>query len=216
MQNQIAVGRALVVQRIVRHRREGRLQAGKPLQRGLRPRIFLAIQREAAVFAMDRHETLVEIAGADGVGGLLLALKPQRVDVPPGDAFEGRDGVGANALMRLRMPGAETKIAGVHHHGAVAAASLHRHHLGATGDHEILGARHDSGGCHVDAGDAGSAEAVERDAAGTEIISGVERGHPAEIAALLAALGAGAPDDVVDIGGIDPGAIGQRPQHGRA
>ena len=29
-------------------------------------------------------------------------------------------------------------------------------------------------------------------------------------------LGAGAPDDVVDIGRIDPGAIGQRPQHRRA
>ncbi len=144
----------------------------------------------------------------------MLALKPQRIDVLPGDTFERRDGVGANALMRLRMPGAEAKIAGVHHHGAFAAASLHRHHLGTTGDHEILEARHDSGGCHVDAGDAGSAEAVERHAAGTEVISGIESGHPAEIAALLAALGTGAPDNVVDIGGIDPGAIGQRPQHG--
>ncbi len=99
---------------------------------------------------------------------------------------------------------------------AFAAAALHRHHLGAAGDHEILGARHDRSGGHVDAGDAGAAEAVERDAAGADVIAGVERGHPAEIAALLAALGTGAPDDVVDIGGIDAGAIGQRPQHGRA
>ena len=68
-------------------------------------------------------------------------------------------------------------------------------------------------GRHVDAGDAGAAEAIQRHAAGAHVIAGVERRHPAEIAALLAALRTGAPDDVVDIGGIDAGAIGERAQH---
>jgi hypothetical protein len=48
------------------------------------------------------------------------------------------------------------------------------------------------------------------------IVPRIERRHPAEIAALRTALGTGTPDDVVDVGGIDPGAIGQSPQHRRA
>ncbi len=152
----------------------------------------------------------------DGVGRPLLALQPQRVDVLPRDAFERRDGVGADPLMRLRMDGAQVKVAIVHHERPFAATAFHRHHLGASGDHEILGSRHDRGGRHVDAGDAGAAETIEGDAAGADIVAGIERRHPAEIAALRAALRTAAPDDVVDIGCIDAGAIGQRPQHRRA
>ena len=165
---------------------------------------------------MNRNQALVEIAGLDGGGGLLLAFEPEPVDVLPRNAFERCNSVGADALMRLRMPGAQAKVASIHHHRPIATPSLHRHHLGATCDHKVLGARHDGGGRHVDAGDAGTAEAIERDAAGADVIAGVERRHPAEIAALRTALGTGAPDDVFDIGGIDPGAVGQRPQHGRA
>jgi hypothetical protein len=114
------------------------------------------------------------------------------------------------------VPCAEAKIASIHHEGAFAAAALHRHHFGATSDNEILGARHDRGGRHVNAGNARTTEAVESHAAGAKIVAGIQRGHPAEIAALLAALGTGAPDDVVDIGGVDPGALGQGLQHRRA
>ncbi len=78
-------------------------RAGEPFERGLRPRIFLAVERQAAVLAMNRNEALVEVAVPDGVGGLLLALEPKPVDVLPRDAFERRDGVGADTLMRLRM-----------------------------------------------------------------------------------------------------------------
>ena len=81
---------------------------------------------------------------------------------------------------------------------------------------EVLGAGHDRRGGHVDAGDAGTTEAIERNGAGARIVAGVERRHAAEIAALRPALGTGAPDDIVDIGGIDAGAVGQRAQHGRA
>ena len=77
LQDQVAIGGALVVERIVRHRRERRLQTGQPFERGLRPRIFLPVEREAAILAMDRNQALVEIAGLDGGGGLLLALEPE-------------------------------------------------------------------------------------------------------------------------------------------
>ena len=213
VQDEFPIGGALVVERIVRDRRESRLQSGESLQRGLRARIFLAVEREAAVLAADWHQALVEMAALDGSRCPLLAFKAQFVDILPRDAFKRRHRIGADALMRLRMFGAEAKIAVVHHERPLAAAALHRHHLGATRDHEILGARHDGIGSHVDAGDAGTAEPIQRDGAGAHVIAGIERRHPAKIAALLAPLRAGAPDDVVDVGGVDAGTIGQRAQY---
>ena len=212
-QDELAIGRALVVERIIRNRGEAGLQAGQSLERGLRPRILLAVEREAAVFPVDRHQALVEMAALDGGGRPLLAFEAELIDVLPRDALERRHRVGADALMRLRVPGAQAKVAVVHHDRPLAAAAFHRHHLGAAGDHEILGARHDRAGRHVDAGNAGTAEPVQCHRAGADVVAGVKRRHPAEIAALLAALRAGTPDDVVDIGGVDAVAIGQRAQY---
>ena len=96
----------------------------------------------------------------DGSAALLLALIPEPVDVLPCDAFEGRHCVRADALMGLWMNCPQMQIAGIHHQGAFAAAAFHRHHLGAASDHEMLGARHDGGRRHVDAGDPRAAEAV--------------------------------------------------------
>ena len=148
--------------------------------------------------------------------GALLALEGQLVDVLARDAFERRDRVGADALVRLRMQGAQAQVAGVHHERPARRGGPARHHLGAAGDHEILHARHDPGGRDVDGGDARAAEAVERHAAGADVVAGVERRHPAQVAALLAALRAGAPDDVVDFGGVEAVALGQRAQDGGA
>ncbi len=83
------------------------------------------------------------MAALDGGIGALLALQPERVDILPRNAFHCRDRIGADALMRLRMPGAQAQIAGVHHHRTAAATAFHRHHLAAAGDDEILGAGHD-------------------------------------------------------------------------
>ena len=57
------------------------------------------------------------------------------------------------------------------------------------------------------------AEAVQRDAAGAHVEAGVERGHTADVAPLPAYLYARAPDDVVDVPGIDSVALVQRSQH---
>jgi hypothetical protein len=124
--------------------------------------------------------------------------------------------MGADALVRLRMTGAQAKIAIVHHERPFAASAFHRHHLGTAGDHEVLRTRHDRVGRHVDAGNPGTAKPIQRDGASAHVITGIERRHPAEIAALRAALRTGAPDDVVDISSIDAGSIGERPQYGCA
>ena len=216
VEDQLAIGRALVIERIVGDRRERRLELRQRFHRGGRPRILLAVERKAAVLAIDGHEALLEVAALDGGVRTLLAFEPERVDVLPRDAFHGRDRIGADALMRLRMPGAQAQIAGVHHHRTAAATALHRHHLATAGDDEVLGAGHDGGGRHVDAGDARPAEAIERDRAGTHVIAGIERGHASEIAALGRDLGAAAPEDVFDVSGVDAGALGQRAQHGGA
>ena len=39
--------------------------------------------------------------------------------------------------MRLRVSGAQTEVAIVHHERPLAAAAFHRHHFGAAGDDEI-------------------------------------------------------------------------------
>src|SRR5260370_41756270 len=82
-QNQIAIGRALVVERIVRHRGERGLQSGKSLERGLRARIFLAIERKAAILAANRNKALVEIAALDRGGCPPPAFKAPCRDVLP-------------------------------------------------------------------------------------------------------------------------------------
>ena len=111
------------------------------------------------------------------------------------------------------MPCAKPKVSGIHQHRALTAPSLHGHQFGAARDDQILQARHDRGRRHVDAGDAGAAKPVERDATGAHVIPRIQGRHPAEVAALLGHLCAGAPDDVVDIAGIDPGPIGERAQY---
>src|SRR5207253_2319693 len=123
-------GRAFVIERIVGDRSEGRLESGQPFERGLRPWILLAVERETAVLAIYRHETLVEMTALDRYRSAFLAFEAQLIDVLSRDAFE--------------------------------------------------------------------------------------RCHSPEIATLRTALRTGTPDDVVDIGGIDASAIGQRAQYGRA
>ncbi len=174
------------------------------------------VEREAAVLAMDGHEALLEMATGNRLRCTLLAFETERIDVLARDAFQRRDRIGADALVRLRMSRTQAQIAAIHHHRTAAATSLHRHHLAAAGDDEIFRARHDRGCRHVDAGDAGPAETIQRHGAGAHVIAGIERRHPSEIAALRCDLRAAAPDDVVDIGGVDAGAIGQRAQHGCA
>ncbi len=82
LQDQAAIGLALVVERIVGHRGERGLQRAQPLHRGLRPRILLTVEREAAVLAMDRDQALGRSSRSRSHARHASALQPERVERP--------------------------------------------------------------------------------------------------------------------------------------
>src|SRR3569833_2134391 len=90
VEDELTIGRALVIERIVRDRGECRLQTGKSLQGRLRSWVFLAVQRQAAVLAIDWYEALVEMSALDGGGRALLAFQGEFIDILPRDAFQRR------------------------------------------------------------------------------------------------------------------------------
>src|SRR5271165_2187980 len=112
--------------------------------------------------------------------------------------------------MRLRMPRLEARIAGTQPARRAQAGgpfclahrSHMRHHLRAAGDDEFLHAGHDLSGSEAGGGDAAAAEAVQGHAAGSDVEAGVQGSHASQVATLLALLSTRAPDDVVDIGGL--------------
>src|SRR3546814_10136879 len=67
----------------------------------------------------------------------------------------------------------------------------------------------------VHRGDAAAAEAVERHARHGDLITRRQRCHAAEVGALLAALGRGRPDHIVDGFGVEVVAVADRGEHGR-
>ena len=169
------------------------------------------VERQGAVEVEHGHQAPVEAAFLDGDGGAPLRLGRVRVERPPVDALHRGDGVGAHALVRLRVDLLEVRVVGAHRQEALLGQ---RHHLGAAADDEVLVTGHHHRRGEVVGRDARAAEAVEGHAAGAHVVAGVERGHAAEVAALLAHLRAGAPDDVVDVGGVEAVALDERPQHG--
>ena len=201
-----AVGEA-----VVRDRGEARRQRGEGLGRRLRTRELLVVEREAAVEVEHGHQAPVEAPFLDRDGGAPLRLGRVRVERGPVDAFERCDRVGAHALVRLRVDLLEVRVAGAHRQEALLRQ---RHHLGPAADDEIFVAGHHHRRREVVGRDARAAEAVEGDTAGAHVVAGVERGHATEIAALLADLRAGAPDDVVDVGGVEAVPVDERAQHG--
>ena len=173
------------------------------------------IEREAAVFVVDRHDAAVEPPFLDRAVGILLAEQRECVGVLAGDAFKCGNRIGADALGRLRVNGAQAQVADVHHPGAVAALGGDiGHHLHAARDDQVLDPGHDRGRRHVDAADPAAAEPREGDARGPHIVPGIERRHPANVVALLARLVGGAPDHVIDFGGVEIVALPDRLQHG--
>ena len=214
--DQAAEGGALIVQGELGHGLEGGPQLAEAFHRRLRPGEFLVVEGEAAIFLVDRHQALSKAALADGDVGALLAGQGQFVDRLAADAFHRGDGVGADALVRLRMPRAQAQVAAVHElrgRGGVGGGRRVGHHLGAAGDDQVFHARHDHGRGQIDRGDPGATEAVEGNTAGLDVVAGVERGHAAEVAALLAALAGRAPDDVINLGGVQIVALGHGPEH---
>ena len=199
----------------VGHGREHRLQCGQAFGRGAGSGKFLLVQRQRAVFAVHRHQALLEMSARDRRGRLALAVQRQRIDIGARDALHAGDRVGTHTLLRLRVPGAQAQVAAVHHRRPVAAAvARHRHHLGAAGHHQLFHARHHLRRGKGHRGDARAAVAVQRHARRADVVAGVQRRHAAQVTGLRADLCAGAPDDVGDIFGAQAVALGNRLQHG--
>ncbi len=214
--DQAAIGGALFIQRHFRHRGKGRLQRGKCFQRRLRAGEFFMIERQRAVFVIDRHQAFLEMIALDRGIGPLLADDREFFRRAAGNALKRCDRIGADALMRLGMQRAQMQIAAIHHRRRLRIGGRCgvAHHLRTAGDDQIFHAGHDLGGGKIHRCDARTAETVERDAAGAGVIAGIEGRHAAEIAALFAALGRGAPDNVVHLRRVQIIAFGKRLQNG--
>ena len=139
-EDQAAVGGAGFVQRKIRHLGKRGFQFGQTGRRGLRAGELLAVQRQGTVGLEDRDQALAEVAIFNGMVGALLALQRRKVQLRAADVFHGGNGVGAHALVGLRHVGAQAQVAGVHHQRAALgiAHPWHRHHLGATGNHQVF------------------------------------------------------------------------------
>ncbi len=125
------------------------------------------------------------------------------------------NGIGTHALVWLRVQCAQRQVAVVQKHARHGAfLAIDRHHLRAATDHQVLGTGHDAHGREVHRSDAGAAETVQGHATGANVVACFQGSHARQIAALPAALRAGAEDDIADIGGVEIVALGDRPEHG--
>ena len=97
------------------------------------------VEGDRAVEVVHGHEALVEAALLDRDVGPALGLRREGVEGLARNAFERRDGIRADALMRLRVELLQVHVVRPHRQHALLRE---RHHLGAAGDHEILHAGH--------------------------------------------------------------------------
>ena len=210
--DQLAERRPLSSSAIVGDRREAGRQRGERLERGLRPRELLVVEREACrPRGSTGHEAPVEPALLDRTRGALLALGPSastssRV-MPSSVAIASAHtpwcdcGWISRGGARCRRPSASDRSRGL---------LRQRHHLGAAADDEVLRARHDHGRRDVVAGDAASRR-TGRGSRRWRARRSRRRARPCARGRRSARdLRAGAPDDVVDVGGVEAVALGER------
>src|SRR5471030_1818338 len=100
---QTAIGRAALVQSIVGDRGERGLERRESFGGRLRTRKLFLVQRHAAVEIQHRNQTAIKETALNRAGGAPLALQRQGVEVGAAYFFQGRDGIGAHTLVRLRV-----------------------------------------------------------------------------------------------------------------
>ncbi len=179
------------------------------------------VQNDAAIVVEHGHHRSGKAPFAQRHVGAPLAFDAEGIELLTADAFDRRDRVGRDALVRLRMLVLQALVAGAEPARrldagvpqALAVPGDIGHHLGAAGDHEVFHAGHDLRRGQIGRGEPAAAKAIERDARCLDVIARVERRHPAQIAALKPHLRTRAPDDVVDRGGIEIVALLERLQH---
>ena len=126
--DQLAEGRGVLGVAVVGDGRKARGERGERLGGGLRPGELLVVEGDRAVEVEHRDQALLEATLLDGDVGPALRFGGVGVERLAGDALDGGDGVGAHALVGLRMELLEMRVVGPHRQQALLGQ---RHHLGA-------------------------------------------------------------------------------------
>ena len=109
------------------------------------------------------------------------------------------------------LRGQQVFVVGVEAVGAVACRAAHRLDAGADDELLVAGADAHRGERHRLL--ARPAEAIQRDAGDGHRPSGVEHGHAADVVRVITGVRTVAADDVVDVDGVEPGAVAQSVEH---
>ena len=156
-------------------------------------------------------DAFLEAPFGPGASGTLLAFHRIGIDVVAAEAVLRGDQIGTDALRR------EIGLVGhgrVHRPGTAIGAHRHTtHRFDATADGEHRFTRDNLRSRHVAGLEARGAEAVDLHAGGGFGVIGVEHGYAGDVAALLADRGDTAEDHIVNVTGVDAGAIAHRLQH---
>ena len=186
---------------------EGRGEGAQGLHGRVGTHMLVVVQDHGAHLVLHAEHGLGKAAFAPGLGGALLALHRIGVHVVAGEAVEGRDQVGADALRseiglegrgRVGRPGAAVRA---HGHAAHALHPAADGHAGFPGHH--------LGGGHVAGLEARRAEAVHLHPRCRFGVVGGEHGGAGDVRALLAHGGDAAQHHVVDELGVQPVAVAE-------
>jgi hypothetical protein len=185
---------------------EGGLELREGVGGGAGPQVLVVVEDGEAGAVLHRHDGPLEAALLPRRGRPLLGEGRVLVDVAAGEALDGGDQVGADAL--------RDEVGGEVGHRVVepgAAVRGHRHPghgLDAPREDQVLPAGTDLHGRHVDGLQTRGTEAVLLDAGHRVGESGGDGGDAGDVGALVADRSDDAEDDVVDGGRVEVGEPG--------
>src|SRR5581483_10608817 len=122
----------------VSHLDKAGFQSGEILRGGLRPGMLILGQEHGSLIAYNRNDRAIEASFPDRAAGTLLTLEGECIQCVTTNALQGGNGIGAQALMRLRMallqslvPGSQTGRPEASRGHLLAHGLDMRHHLRA-------------------------------------------------------------------------------------
>jgi hypothetical protein len=158
--------------------------------------VLVVVENHQSILILDRHNRLREVAARPCRGSLLLRTRRVCVDIFAGEALDGRDQVGADALWDEA-----DAVVGLGVAGPRAAVGAHRHathRLDAAGEHQVVPSGAHLLGTEIDCLQARGAEAVELKTAGCLGQAGHQACGAGDVAALVSDGRDDAQDDVAD------------------